>query len=87
MNYTVYILFSKTYSKSYVGFTANLEERLKSHNELGNKGWTIKYRPWVLVHTEEYETKSEAMQREKYLKSGVGREWLKAMLPRWLADI
>ncbi|MBK8558267.1 MAG: GIY-YIG nuclease family protein [Lewinellaceae bacterium] len=54
MNYTVYILFSKTYSKSYVGFTANLEERLKSHNELGNKGWTIKYRPWVLVHTEEY---------------------------------
>ncbi|MFA5669387.1 MAG: GIY-YIG nuclease family protein, partial [Balneolaceae bacterium] len=39
-------------------------ERFKSHNELGKKGWTIKYRPWEIVHTEEYATKKEAMARE-----------------------
>lgn len=36
--------------------------------------------PWRLVYQKEYESRSEAMEREKYLKSGQGREWLKNIL-------
>ncbi|KAF5276631.1 hypothetical protein FQR65_LT16253 [Abscondita terminalis] len=43
-----------------------------SHNELGTKGWTIRYRPWELLYTEEYATKSEALKREQELKSYQG---------------
>jgi putative endonuclease len=70
--FIVYILHSSKYDKTYVGYTGNLEQRLKHHNELGNKGWTIKYRPWELVYKEEFEEKSEAMKRERWFKSGVG---------------
>jgi putative endonuclease len=80
MSYTVYILFSQKYCKTYVGFTSNLEERFKSHNELGNKGWSIKFRPWQIVYTEEFIDKKEAMLREKFLKSGQGRLLVKKML-------
>jgi putative endonuclease len=75
--FTVYILHSVKFNKTYVGFTSDLEARFKSHNELGTKGWTIKYRPWKIIHTEEYPTKEEAMKREIWLKSGVGREYIK----------
>ena len=44
--FAVYILFSSKFSKTYVGFTSNLIERFKSHNELSSKGYTIKFRPW-----------------------------------------
>jgi putative endonuclease len=54
-----------------------LEQRLLSHNELGKKGWTINYRPWTLIYTESFETKQQALLREKQLKSGKGREWIK----------
>ena len=74
--YKVYILYSPKYNKIYVGYTSDLEQRLLSHNELGKKGWTIKFRPWQLVHTEAHETKAEALLREKQLKAGKGREWI-----------
>jgi putative endonuclease len=77
--FTVYILFSEKYEKHYVGFTSNLEARMQSHNELATKGFTVKYRPWKLIHTEVYETKSEAMKRELWLKSGVGRTFIKSL--------
>ena len=80
MNYTVYILFSITFKKTYVGYTSNLNERLKSHNELGIKGWTIKYRPWELIYKEEFKAKNHAMERERFFKSGKGREKIKEIL-------
>ena len=67
--YTVYVLYSEKHNKIYVGFTSDIEGRMLSHNVLGTKGWTIKYRPWVLVYKEEYQTKKEAMMREKQLKT------------------
>ena len=73
MEYLVYILFSKKYNKTYVGFTSSLIERFKSHNELATKGYTIKFRPWKVVYLEVYNSKTEAMKREKWLKIGNGR--------------
>ncbi|HEX6981784.1 MAG TPA: GIY-YIG nuclease family protein, partial [Balneolaceae bacterium] len=58
--FTVYALHSPNYKKIYIGYSSDLESRLLSHNKLGKKGWTIKYRPWEVVHTEECETKAEA---------------------------
>ena len=74
--FTVYVLFSKKYNKIYIGYTGNLESRLKSHNELATKGYTIKYRPWEVVFIEEFDTKGEAMKREKELKSSRGRNFI-----------
>ena len=75
--HTVYILYSKKFDKIYIGCTSNLDARFKSHNELGTKGWTIKFRPWELVHTEEFDSKRKALDREKQLKGGKGREWIR----------
>jgi putative endonuclease len=74
--YIVYVLYSKKFEKIYVGYTSNFEERFKSHNELSTKGWTIKFRPWEVVHKEFFECKIDAMRREKQLKTASGREWI-----------
>ncbi|WP_163381391.1 GIY-YIG nuclease family protein [Cyclobacterium sp. SYSU L10401] len=79
--FTVYALYSEKFDKIYIGFTSDLQKRLISHNELGTKGWTIKFRPWKLIHTETFESKNEAMDREKYLKTGVGREFIRNLIP------
>ena len=71
--YTVYVLHSPSYNKIYIGFTSDLENRLKSHNIFASKGWTKQFRPWVLIYTEEYTSKAEAMKREKNLKGAKGR--------------
>ncbi|HEY4195081.1 MAG TPA: GIY-YIG nuclease family protein [Mucilaginibacter sp.] len=74
--FTVYVLYSQKHNKIYLGYTADLKNRFLSHNELATKGHTIKYRPWLVAHTEEFGTKSEAIIREKGLKSGKGREFI-----------
>ena len=74
--YTVYALYSESYQKIYIGYTSNMEQRLRSHNELSQKGYTLRFRPWKLVYSEVFETKSEAMQREKSLKSAKGRAFI-----------
>ena len=80
MKYFVYVLFSPTYDKIYIGFSGNVEKRIISHNHLAKKGWTIRFRPWTLIHTEGFETKKEAMAREKELKSTKGRRWIRQNL-------
>jgi len=80
--FVVYILFSEVYGKTYVGFTSNLIERFKSHNFLSNKGYTIKFRPWEVVYVEFFTTKSEALKREKFLKTGKGREFIKKVVSK-----
>ena len=78
--FVVYILYSEKFDKNYDGYTSNLIERFKSHNFLGTKGYTLKFRPWKVIYVEVFETKSEAMKREKYLKTGVGREFIKTLI-------
>lgn len=78
--FTTYVLYSEKYDKIYIGYTSNLQQRLFSHNELATKGWTISFRPWRLIYKEEYETKSEAMNREKQLKSYQGRMFIRNLI-------
>jgi putative endonuclease len=72
-----YVLYSSFYDKIYIGFSSNVNKRLDSHNSDINRGWTKKYKPWKLVHCEEFSTKREAMSREKELKSYQGREYIR----------
>jgi putative endonuclease len=74
--YSVYVLHSKTFNKIYIGYTSNLDSRLLSHNELATKGYTVKYRPWTIIHSEAFDNKLDAMKREKQLKSAKGREFI-----------
>ena len=82
--FIVYILYSFVHDKTYTGFTTNLIKRFYSHNIYSNTDWTRNYRPWVLIHCEIFETKSEALKREKELKSGKGRDWVQKNLHDWI---
>jgi putative endonuclease len=65
----LYILQSLSYKdKFYVGITDRENERLKEHNR-GQTISTKKYLPWQVIYIEKFETKSDSMKREKYLKS------------------
>ncbi|SNS53102.1 putative endonuclease [Ekhidna lutea] len=74
----VYAIKSEDRNYIYVGLSNNLERRLKEHNEGKNKT-TKPYRPFVLIHSETFETRIEARKREKYLKSGIGRDFLRSL--------
>jgi len=76
--YFVYILKSLSQQKSYVGITDNLERRLQEHNG-GQSIYTKKYRPWVMIYHESYDTIQKAREREKYLKTSSGRRFLKSL--------
>lgn len=77
--YYVYAISSDSRNYIYVGLTDNVERRVNEHNSGKNKT-TKPYRPFKLFHQEQFETRAEARNREKYLKSGTGKEYLKMIL-------
>ena len=80
----VYCLFSPSTKKTYIGQTSNLQGRLSAHNHTSNKGFTKKYQPWILIYSEEYPTVQEANKRELYLKTGVGRDFIKKIIEEFV---
>ncbi len=70
--YFVYVLENTATQKHYTGFTVDLVQRLGQHNSGITKS-TKNRGKWELIYSEEFATRSEAMQRERYLKSGQGR--------------
>ena len=74
----VYAIKSESRKYIYVGMTQDLKERLRRHNK-GYERTTKPYRPFVLIHKESFATREEARKREKYLKSGIGKEFLKSI--------
>jgi putative endonuclease len=76
--YIVYVLKSLKDNKRYIGMSSDLERRIVEHNN-GLVKSTKNRRPLELVYFEKFETKTEAMRREKFFKSGRGREFLKSI--------
>ena len=77
--YFTYIIYSKSTGKYYVGYTHNLKLRLDRHNS----GWSRSTKagiPWKLVHSEEFETKSEALKRENDIKRKKSRKYIEEMI-------
>ncbi len=79
MGYVIYAIKSSFDGRIYVGFTLNLEMRIKEHNQ-GKTKSTKGFRPWVLIYNETVETRIAAREREKFLKSGCGKEYLKKQI-------
>jgi putative endonuclease len=78
----VYVLQSESTKHLYTGFTADLEQRMGQHNSGVTKS-TKNRGPWKLVYTEKCDSRAQAMRREKFLKSGQGREQLAALIAAW----
>ena len=64
----VYILQSSVDESFYIGFTENLDKRVNQHNS-GESGYTSRKMPWKLVYFEEFNTKTDAIKRERFLKA------------------
>lgn len=75
MTFEVYVLKSLADGIRYTGSGEDANERLRRHNK-GDYRFTKGHRPWVIIYSEKYNTRSEAIKRERFLKSGSGRKWL-----------
>jgi putative endonuclease len=77
--YFVYVIKSKKDELLYTGFTDNLERRLLEHNQ-GIQESTKNRAPFEVIYFECCIDKRDAINREKYLKSGWGKKYLKSRL-------
>ena len=75
----VYILFSPSLNKKYIGSTSNLKKRLEEHNRK-KSDFTSKGIPWKLIYYEAFLDKKDAIREENFLKTGKGRERIKYLL-------
>ncbi len=76
---TVYSLYDKILNEIYVGMTNDFERRLSEHKR-GQSFYTRKFKSFVVLHKEEYPDYKIARKREKYLKSGIGKEFLRSLI-------
>ncbi len=79
--YYIYVLKSLSRNYVYVGITSCIEKRFTQHN-LGKNKTTKPYRPFKIIFTEEFESRIKARKREKYLKSGCGKEYIKVQMAK-----
>ncbi len=78
MTFYAYILKSRVTQGFYKGHCEDPEARLREHN--AGKTKSIKHAiPWELVYVEEFETREEAMKRERYFKTAAGRRFIKGL--------
>ncbi|OGH69327.1 MAG: endonuclease [Candidatus Magasanikbacteria bacterium RIFCSPHIGHO2_01_FULL_47_8] len=76
MPYYTYAISSLAHNYIYVGISDNPTRRIAQHNK-GYERTTKPYAPFKELLIEEFQTRAQAREREKYLKSGVGKEFLK----------
>jgi putative endonuclease len=77
MAYT-YIIYSAKLNKFYIGACTNIERRLYEHN-IGHSKFTSTGVPWLLRHTEYYETLAEAKKRELFIKKMKSRKYIESL--------
>ncbi|EKE15706.1 MAG: Excinuclease ABC, C subunit [uncultured bacterium] len=80
----IYVIKNEQSGKIYIGQTNDIEKRLQRHNGIlksKNTSYTYKNKgEWKVVYTEEFKSRSEAIKREKELKSYQGREFLRSKI-------
>ncbi len=82
--YYTYVIQSEKDNRFYTGFTGNLRNRLQQHNS-GNVPSTRNRAPFMLVYFEACLNEQDAIAREKYLKTGMGKRYIKNRLKRFLS--
>ena len=81
MPYFVYIIYSNSRDRYYIGSAENIELRLKRHND-GATISTKSGRPWIVKYIEKFESKTEALKRENYLKRMKSRILIEDMITK-----
>ena len=84
--YYVYILYSRKLRKKYIGFTRNIKTRIEEHN-LGKVPFTKTGKPWQLIFYEGFSSKADAINEERFFKSGQGRERIKYLFSDTLNNL
>jgi len=82
MNYFVYILYSHNFKRTYTGQTDNLDNRLTLHNSRKVQS-TKHYIPWILIHSESFPSRAEAMNRGNWFKSSAGKKKIAEILKKF----
>ena len=82
----MYILKSKRYQWFYLGLTNDLRKRFTLHNKEKVES-TRKFKPFIVVYYEAHNNKYDAAQREKFLKTGWGKNWIKRTLKNYLKEL
>lgn len=81
MFYYAYILYSQSNDRYYIGSSSNPEQRLIRHNA-GATPSTKAGRPWIIIHTEILDSKTEALKRENYLKKMKSRSFIEKLIEK-----
>lgn len=81
----VYILRSKKTGDWYTGCTSDLRKRFKEHNDGRFDSWTKGRAPFELIYYEAYRHSKDAYARERQLKSGPGKRYVRERLKRFLS--
>ena len=80
MTFLVYIIYSASLNRYYVGYTGSLiTERLAKHN-FNHKGFTGKTPDWEIRYVEEFGSKHEAMAREREIKAWKSRKKIEQLI-------
>lgn len=84
MKWYIYALYNKETNKIYIGETSNVQRRVSEHNKKLGNHYTAKIKgDWKLIYKEEAEDRTNALIREKQLKSYRGRQFIKQFIPAW----
>lgn len=75
----IYILYSSNIDKYYIGFTEDLNDRIYKHNNK-HRGFTASANDWELKYSEEFNTKQEAIKREKEIKNWKSRVMIEKLI-------
>ncbi len=78
--YFVYILYSKSINKFYVGYSENPENRLEFHNSELNNIWSKRGKPWELKSTFCFQNKTDALRAEKFIKKQKSTMYIKTII-------
>ena len=84
----LYILQSETSGRYYIGQTDNLDRRLAEHNDLNSTSSKTTKRfkgPWKLIYFEKYESRSDAMIRERQIKAWKSRKAINALIAKYIS--
>lgn len=82
MFFYIYVLLSLKNGELYVGFSNDLKQRIEEHNQ-GLNVSTKRYMPWKLIYYEACLNQTDAMRRERYLKTNKGARLLKRRLKEY----
>ena len=81
MKYYIYILYSETRDRYYIGSSEDIQQRLQRHNQGATKS-TKSGRPWIIVYSEEFNNKTDSLKRENQIKKMKSRIYIESLIEK-----